>query len=141
MNRTGRYLLAIHALTRRGTSPIRTKAVAEELDRSQAAVTEKFKRLDDAGLVAYEPYRGVTLTEAGRSRAVTTRRVYAIVLWFYRSVLKIDSCEAEAMKVAEALGPSAANRLTEVVPSGVYSTVSIEDVPLAVPRDETLEGV
>lgn len=72
MNRTGRYLLAIDALTRRGTSPIRTKAVAEELDRSQAAVTEKFKRLDDTGLVAYEPYRGVTLTEAvppgGRAR-------------------------------------------------------------------------
>ena len=51
---------------------LEVRAVAGELDRSPATVTETFKRLDGEGLVDYEPYEGVTLTEAGRRLATLT---------------------------------------------------------------------
>jgi len=139
MNRTGQYLLAIYVLACRNAPPVHTKAVADALGRSQAAVSEKFQRLDDSGLVVYEPYEGVTLTEPGRKRAVTMHRVYAIILWFYRTVLAFDARENEALTVAEVLSPSAARRLTEVTPSRIYAGTPVEEVPLAVPNEDVPE--
>lgn len=62
--------------------PIRTNAVAETLDRSPAIVTETFQRLDREGLVTYESYKGVTLTDVGRERAAELHEAYVTVSWF-----------------------------------------------------------
>lgn len=43
--------------------------IAEKLSISQASVTNMVKRLDSEGLVNYEKYRGMTLTERGEEVA------------------------------------------------------------------------
>lgn len=43
--------------------------IAERLSISQASVTNMVKRLDTEGLVNYEKYRGMTLTERGKEVA------------------------------------------------------------------------
>lgn len=43
--------------------------IAEKLSISQASVTNMVKRLDAEGLVNYEKYRGMTLTERGEEVA------------------------------------------------------------------------
>ncbi len=96
-------------------------AVAETLDRTQGTVTETFRRLEDDGLVTYEPYDGVTLTDRGRERAAQLHETYATVLWFFRSVLDLDDHEAEAMELAGLVSPTVAERLAATLPTEVES--------------------
>jgi len=111
MSGGAQYLLAVYILGHRDEPPIRTNAVAETLDRSPATVTETFQRLEEAGLVDYEAYEGVTLTDAGRERAPELHETYVTVSWFFRSVLDLDEHEEEAMELAGLVSPTVAERL------------------------------
>lgn len=101
----------------RNEPPVRTNAVAETLDRSPATVTETFQRLDTNGLVDYESYKGVTLTDVGRERAVELHNSYVTVSWFFRSVLELEDHEAEAMNLAGLVSPTVAERLAATLPT------------------------
>ena len=116
MSGAAQYLLAVYILEHRGDPPIRTNAVAEALDRSPATVTETFQRLDERGVVEYEPYEGVRLTDAGRERAAELHETYVTVSWFFRSVLDLDDYEAEAMGLAGLVSPTVAERLAATLP-------------------------
>lgn len=131
------YLLAVYILGHRNEEPIRTNAVAEALDRSPATVTETSKRLDEAGLVEYEPYEGATLTAAGRERAAELHESYVTVSWFFRSVLDLDDYEAQAMGLAGLVSPTVAERLAETLPvdTGAAPGVDADDAP-ATPDDD-----
>jgi Mn-dependent DtxR family transcriptional regulator len=62
------YLEQIHHLVdRKGIA--RVVDIAAAIGVSQASVTSMAQKLDAEGLVFYEKYRGVTLTEQGRSSA------------------------------------------------------------------------
>jgi DtxR family Mn-dependent transcriptional regulator len=117
MSGAAQYLLAVYILGHRDEPPIRTNAVAETLDRSPATVTEAFQRLDGEGLVEYEPYNGVILTEAGRDRAAELHETYVTVSWFFRSVLELEDYEGEAMEVAGLVSPTVARRLADTLPT------------------------
>jgi len=114
----GQYLLAVYILGHRGDPPVGTNAVAEALERSPATVTERFKRLEEEGLVEYEPYEGATLTDAGRERAAELHETYVTVSWFFRSVLDLDDHESEAMGLAGIVSPAVAERLAATLPAG-----------------------
>jgi DtxR family Mn-dependent transcriptional regulator len=73
------------------------------------------QRLDDRGLVGYEPYEGATLTNAGRDRATDLHESYVTLSWFFRSVLDLETHESEAMELAGVIDPSVADRLTTVL--------------------------
>jgi len=79
MSRAAQYLLAMYILGHQEDPPIPTNSVAETLDRSPATVTETFQRLDEDGLVEYEAYNGVTLTDAGRERAGELHETYVTI--------------------------------------------------------------
>lgn len=51
----------------------KSRDIALALQITPATVTDGFKRLSEAGLVHYEPYGGVTLTETGSSIALQTK--------------------------------------------------------------------
>jgi DtxR family Mn-dependent transcriptional regulator len=74
------------------------------------------QRLDDRGLVAYEPYKGATLTTAGRDRAAELHESYVTLSWFFRSVLDLETHESEAMEVAGVIDPSVTDRLRTILP-------------------------
>jgi len=72
------YLKAIYKL-QRGSSPVTTSALAGELDRSAASVTNMVKGLADQGLLEHVPYHGVRLTGEGVSEALRIIRRHRVI--------------------------------------------------------------
>jgi DtxR family Mn-dependent transcriptional regulator len=118
MSGADKYLLAVYIEFQRNGAPVASGAVANQLANSPPSVTEMLQRLDEQGLVRYEPYEGATLTEDGRGRAAELHESYVTLSWFFRSVLELETHEAEAMELAGVIDPSVAERLTTVLPIG-----------------------
>jgi DtxR family Mn-dependent transcriptional regulator len=81
------YAKAIHALSAREPGPVSTSALAERLDVSPGTVTAMLKRMDAAGLVRHEPYRGVELTDAGEKLALEVIRHHRLLESFLAEAL------------------------------------------------------
>lgn len=64
----GRYVLAIYELSLEN-HVARSKDIADAVGVSRPSVTGALQKLDRAGLIQYEPYGYVVLTEAGESEA------------------------------------------------------------------------
>lgn len=73
------YAKAIYALATRAEGPVGTSALAERLGVSPGTVTAMLKRMDALGLLRYEPYRGVELTEAGTRLALEVIRHHRLI--------------------------------------------------------------
>ena len=81
------YLINILRLTE-GTGVVKTTELANYMKVSPASVTEMLKVLQKEGLVNYERYRGVSLTEEGNIRARDLRRKHHIMERFLTDVLQ-----------------------------------------------------
>ena len=73
------YVKAIYALSSRLEGPVPTSALAERLDVAPSSVTAMLKRLDEAGLVRHERYRGVELTTDGERVALEVIRHHRLL--------------------------------------------------------------
>ena len=73
----------------------RPKDIAERMKVSAASVTGALKALAEKGLINYEPYSTVTLTEQGREIAEGIAGKHEALLHFFTQVLGIDSAGAE----------------------------------------------
>jgi DtxR family transcriptional regulator, Mn-dependent transcriptional regulator len=73
------YAKTIYALARRGAGPVGTSALATMLGVSPGTVTAMLKRMAEGGLVEYEPYRGVRLTDAGERVALEVIRHHRLL--------------------------------------------------------------
>lgn len=80
------YLKAIYDLERSGDAAA-TSEIAHRLDIAPASVTGMIRRLADQGLLEYEPYRGVHLTETGQRAALRTIRRHRVIETFLARVL------------------------------------------------------
>jgi len=109
------YLLVLYVAEQADGPPVAPGHVAEELDRSPAATTEMLQRLESRGLVTYEPYQGATLTVDGRERAADVHETYRTLTRFFRDVLDLDDCEAEARQLAGTVSPTVADRLASTL--------------------------
>ncbi|MBV0901340.1 metal-dependent transcriptional regulator [Haloarcula salina] len=105
------YLLVIYRAEKEAEPPVSPGHIADALDRSPAAATEMLQRLESRGLVTYEPYQGATLTDEGRATAADLNETYQILLRFFRDVLDLDDCEAEARQLTGTVSPTVADRL------------------------------
>lgn len=105
------YLKVIWSATEWGESPITTKALAARFGTSQAAVSDTMKRLMTQGLVEYEPYRPVTLTDRGRDFALAMVRRHRLIETFLVEVLGFGWDEVH--EEAELLEHAATERLIE----------------------------
>lgn len=72
------YLKAIYKLGG-DSEAVATSALAEELARTAASVTNMVKGLADRGLLEHTPYYGARLTETGRSAALRIIRRHRIL--------------------------------------------------------------
>ncbi len=92
------YAKAIYALARGGSEPVGTTRLAERLEVTPATVTAMLKRLDALGLVAHEPYRGVTLTPSGERVALEVIRHHRLLESYLADVLGMpwDRVHSEA---------------------------------------------
>jgi DtxR family Mn-dependent transcriptional regulator len=108
------YLITVARAVEDGREgPVPIAAIATALGVSVPAANEMVRKLDSRGLVAYEPYHGVQLNEAGRiiaDQLLRTRRLWATFLvdhlGFSPSVADEQACELE-----HATTPEAADRL------------------------------
>jgi DtxR family Mn-dependent transcriptional regulator len=73
------YAKAIYALEQRAGEPVSTNALAERLGVTAGSASAMVKRLCELGLVEHEPYRGVSLTDAGRRLALEVLRHHRLL--------------------------------------------------------------
>ncbi len=73
------YAKAIYALEMRAGDAVSTTALAERLGVTAASASGMVKRLCELGLVAHEPYQGVSLTDDGRRVALEVMRHHRLL--------------------------------------------------------------
>jgi DtxR family Mn-dependent transcriptional regulator len=73
------YAKAIYALELRGGQAVSTTALAERLGVTAASASGMVKRMCELGLVAHEPYQGISLSEAGRRVALEVIRHHRLL--------------------------------------------------------------
>jgi DtxR family Mn-dependent transcriptional regulator len=98
------YLKAIYALESAGER-VTTSALAARMGVSAPSATAMTKRLDELGLVERAPYRGVALTEEGRSGALEVIRHHRLLERYLvdRLGLSLDEVHVEADRLEHAL--------------------------------------
>ncbi len=72
------YLKAIYKLSEAGGGAVSTNAIAEATQTRAASVTDMIRKLSEKKLLKYEKYRGVTLTQKGKSVALETVRKHRL---------------------------------------------------------------
>jgi DtxR family Mn-dependent transcriptional regulator len=95
----------------------RGKDIAKRLDVSRASVTEALRALSKKGLVNYEPYEVITLTETGKVVAADVIRKHEALKNFFIKVLAIDEVIAEesACRIEHAAPPEVIDSLIRFV--------------------------
>ena len=81
------YIKVIWSATEWGEPPITTTGLASRFSTSAANVSDTMRRLAGQGLVRYQPYRPVTLTDRGSRLAVVMVRRHRLIEAFLAEVL------------------------------------------------------
>ena len=69
--------------------------LARNLNISRASVSEALSKLVSRGLIDYESYGNITLTETGRKEAVNVYHKHNVLKEFFEKILFVNSDEAE----------------------------------------------
>ncbi len=122
------YLLRI-ALLQQAGQPVPLPVLAQELAVSPVSANEMSRKLVEKHLVAYEPYKGVTLTPQGQELARHVLRCRRLWEVFFVEQLSIEPAEAEALACRfEHVTPEAlAERLADFLN---YPLVSPQNQPI-----------
>jgi DtxR family Mn-dependent transcriptional regulator len=113
------YAKAIYRLEERRDGSVLTGEVAERIGVTPATATSMLKRLAGLGFVDYQPYKGVTLTRAGRDVALEVIRHHRLIESFLSEALGMPSDrvheEAEVLEhyISEELEQLIATKLGE----------------------------
>lgn len=83
------YLKAIYRIEQDGLA-VTTTRLSEILELSGASVSNMVKRLNDLNLLVHNPYRGVTLTDAGNAVALEVIRHHRLLELFLSQALGFD---------------------------------------------------
>lgn len=100
------YAKAIFTL-QAGGDPVRTTDLADRLDVRPASVSTMLTRLEQAGLVAREPYHGVRLTADGEQVALGVIRRHRLLELFLAEALELswDVVHIEAERLEHHVSP------------------------------------
>ena len=112
------YLKCIHREQRAAQGAlVSTGRIAEEMGVAPGTVTAMVKTLTDSGLVEYEPYMGVRLTEHGRKLATHVLRRHRLVELFLVRIMGMDwsAVHAEAEVLEHAVSDRLIERIDEML--------------------------
>lgn len=92
----------------------RAKDIADRLQLQRGSVTSALKTLADKGLINYEPYSFITLTEQGRGMARQITDRHHLLKSFLIRVLQVDpeTADKTACRLEHAVDPQTFQRLT-----------------------------
>jgi DtxR family transcriptional regulator, Mn-dependent transcriptional regulator len=110
------YLKTIYEIGR-GTVAVATNDIAQRLNIAPASVSGMVRRLADQGLLGYERYRGVTLTDAGRRAALRTIRRHRIIESYLSEALEYpwDRVHDEAERLEHAASDELVDRMAKAI--------------------------
>ncbi|MEX0593873.1 MAG: metal-dependent transcriptional regulator [Balneolaceae bacterium] len=152
------YIKSIYILETEGESGtgVSTTRIAEALQISSASVTNMVKKLDGLGLLRYESYRGVQLTETGRKIALEIVRHHRLLELYLKEVMGYswDEVHAEAEKLEHHISEQFEERIAELldhpthdphgdpIPSkdGVMPEMAHRSLAEVPPREEVILG-
>lgn len=108
------YLEAIYELDA-DHKVVRVRDLARRLDVKMPSVTSMLKTLNDRGLVNYEKYEYIALTDAGAGVGREMHRRHRMLFQFLSSILKVGkkTADAEACKMEHTLSESTLERLAD----------------------------
>jgi DtxR family Mn-dependent transcriptional regulator len=108
------YLVTIHRLAAE-TQPVPLSQLAAALGISPVSVNQMCRRLQDEGLVTYEPYKGVSVTDAGQQAAARIWRRHRLWEVFLVEHLQMGATAAHdtACQLEHATSDTLAERLAE----------------------------
>ena len=95
------YLKAIYKLQEQSELAINTNAIATAIQTKAASVTDMVKKLSEKKLLKYEKYKGVELTQLGKSIAIDTVRKHRLWETFLHN--KLNFSWDEVHDIAEQL--------------------------------------
>lgn len=100
-----------------GGELVSTGEIAARLEVAPGTVTSMIKTLAESGLVAYEPYSGVRLTEAGRQLAVHVLRRHRLIELFLVQIMRMDWSEVhpEAERLEHVVSEALIDRIDEML--------------------------
>ena len=110
------YLKAIYEIGR-GSVSVATNDIAQKLSLTAASVSGMVRRLADQGLLSYERYRGVTLTDSGRRAALRTIRRHRVIESYLSQALDYpwDRVHDEAERLEHAASDELVNRMATAI--------------------------
>ncbi len=116
------YLINILRLTE-GEGVAKTTELAAYMKVSPASVSEMIKVLANEGLVQYEKYKGVALTEEGLAYARQLRKKHHVLERFLTDYLNIDHATAheEACRMEHAISDESAIKMCHMMGTHVDS--------------------
>ena len=94
-----------------------TNAIARRLDVAPASVTGMVRRLATRGLVVHVPYRGATLTTAGRAHALAVVRRHRLIETFLVEIMGVapELVHAEAERWEHVVSDEMTVRMDELL--------------------------
>ena len=110
------YLKAIYGIEQLGGA-VATNDIAAKLSIAAASVSGMVRRLADQGLLSYERYRGVRLTDAGRRAALRTIRRHRVIEAYLARALGYpwDRVHEEAERLEHAASDELVDRMAAAV--------------------------
>jgi DtxR family Mn-dependent transcriptional regulator len=108
------YLEAIYTKQEGKARVATTGELAACLGVRDASVSEMLKKLSEKGLVDYTPYRGATLTDAGREIATKVKRKHRLLERFLVDICGIDTHEShkQACEIEHVISDKAIDTLS-----------------------------
>jgi len=107
------YLKVIYTISDNSSEVFSTKVIAEHINSKPSSVTNMIQRLSLKNLVHYKKYKGVSLTEKGKNKALQIIRKHR--LWELFLVEHLNFSWSEVHEIAEQLehvsSPLLVNRL------------------------------
>ena len=106
------YLKTMYILEQNNGN-IRVTDIAEQMNCSKPSVNKAINNLKDNGLVNYESYGAIELTDEGKDLARKIIETYDIVYLFLKDVLKIEPEKAkqEAENIKSSMSDETINKL------------------------------
>ncbi len=96
---------------------IRVTDIAQKMNCTKPSVNKAVYNLKDHGLVYYESYGSIELTEEGKDLAKKILEAYDIVYLFLKDVLNLseEEAEKEAEKIKSSITDETVNKLAKYV--------------------------
>ena len=118
------YLKTIYLLQQE-KGKARVTDIADRLNKAKATVNYTVTNLKNLGLINYETYGEISLTDRGDKLARKVLEAYDIVYLFLNEILEIDSTKAqeEASKIKATIDDETLNKLAKYTHKtlGLYS--------------------